>query len=431
MSFTPTPSILGADYERIAAKYRPVFARIRDTALERERQRTLGHEAIGWLKAARFGAARVPVEHGGDGATLPQLFQLLIELAEADSNIAQALRGHFAFVEDRLNAPRGAASAVWLRRFADGEIAGNAWTEVGDVAIGDVITRVSEQDGRWVVNGRKFYSTGSIFADWIDLYARRDGDNADVIAAVRARQPGVTHHDDWDGFGQRTTGSGTSVYDNAVVEAENVFLFSSRFKYQTAFYQLFHLATLAGIARAIVRDVSEQVRQRKRIFSTGNAPAVAQDVQVQQVVGEASAAAYAAEAVAIRAAFASQRAYDAHGSGTPEQERQANIEAELESAQGQIVVSELVLRAATQFFNALSASAASSARSLDRHWRNARTVASHNPIIYKARIVGDWHINGTEPPYIWQIGAGPGKAADTPAAAAAPAPASGAERQPA
>ena len=227
---TTLPSFLGADYERLAAKYRPVIERIRASALQREQQRQLGHDAIGWLKEARFGAVRVPVEFGGDGATLPQLFQLLIELGEADSNVVQALRGHFAFVEDRLNAPRDAANAVWLRRFAAGDLVGNAWTEVGDVAIGQVITRVAQQpDGRWVVNGRKFYSTGCIFADWIDLFAQRDGpgdgDGLDVIAAVRAQQEGVTHHDDWDGFGQRTTGSGTSVYENAEVEEENIFPF--------------------------------------------------------------------------------------------------------------------------------------------------------------------------------------------------------------
>lgn len=408
---TPIPSFLGADYERLAAKYRPVIERIRASALQREQQRQLGHDAIGWLKEARFGAVRVPVEFGGDGATLPQLFQLLIELGEADSNVVQALRGHFAFVEDRLYAPRDAANAVWLRRFAAGDLVGNAWTEVGDVAIGQVITRVAQQpDGRWVVNGRKFYSTGCIFADWIDLFAQRDGpgdgDGLDVIAAVRAQQEGVTHHDDWDGFGQRTTGSGTSVYENAEVEEENIFPFESRFKYQTAFYQLFHLATLAGIARAATRDLAQQVRERKRVFSTGNASSVAQDVQVQQVVGEVAAAAYAAEATAVRAAFAAQRAYDAHWQGSAEEEKQANIEAELESALGQVAISELVLRATTQIFNALGASAASSSKALDRHWRNARTVASHNPLIYKARIVGDWHVNGTEPPYVWQIGAG-------------------------
>ncbi|MDQ0034848.1 alkylation response protein AidB-like acyl-CoA dehydrogenase [Variovorax boronicumulans] len=406
---TATAAWTPYEHSALAQKFRPVFQRIADTALARERNRQLPFEPITWLKEAGFGAVRVPVEHGGGGASIPQLFQLLIELAEADSNVPQALRGHFAFVEDRLNAPPGAARDVWLRRFVKGELVGNAWSEVGAVAIGDVGTRISQKDGRWVANGRKFYSTGSIFADWIDLYARRADNDADVTAAVSTHQPGVVQHDDWDGFGQRTTGSGTSVYENAHIDDENVFPFETRFKYQTAFYQLFHLATLAGIGRAIERDVGHEVRNRQRIYSNGNAQHVSQDAQILQVAGEISALAYAAEATALRATLPAQRAYEARLHGDEAAERQANIDAEIESAQGQIVVSELVLRAGSDLFNALGASAASTSKSLDRHWRNARTVSSHNPTVYKARIVGDWSVNGTEPPYVWQIGSGPGR----------------------
>ncbi|MDR7379365.1 alkylation response protein AidB-like acyl-CoA dehydrogenase [Rhodoferax ferrireducens] len=398
------------DHPALAEKFRPIFQRIADTVLERERTRTLPFEPITWLKQAGFGAVRVPVEHGGGGASIPQLFQLLIELSEADSNVTQALRGHFAFVEDRLNAPASAQRDLWLQRFVAGELVGNAWSEVGSVAIGDVITKVSQKDGEWVANGRKFYSTGSIFADWIDLYARRADNNADIIAAVSTHQPGVVQQDDWDGFGQRTTGSGTSVYTDAKIAEENIFPFETRFKYQTAYYQLFHLATLAGIGRAIERDVAQQVRDRQRVYSNGNASHVSQDAQIQQVVGQISALVYAAEATALRATLPAQRAFEARLQGdNAEAERQANIDAEIESAQGQIVVSELVLRAGTDLFNALGASAASTSKSLDRHWRNARTVASHNPIVYKSRIVGDWRINGTEPPYVWQIGNGTGR----------------------
>ncbi len=67
----------------------------------------------------------------GGGASLPQLFQLLIELAEADSNVPQALRGHFAFAEDRLNAAPGPNRDLWFKRFVDGDIVGCAWTEIG------------------------------------------------------------------------------------------------------------------------------------------------------------------------------------------------------------------------------------------------------------------------------------------------------------
>lgn len=403
------PAVLstGADYETLAARFRPIFARIAEGALDRERHRQLPYEPVRWLKEAGFGAVRVPQVYGGDGASLPQLIQLLIELATADSNVPQALRGHFAFVEDRLNAHDTSNRTEWFRRFVAGELVGNAWTEVGDVKIGNVNTVVSRKQDRWVVNGSKYYSTGSLFADWIDVFATRADTGRQVIAAVKVHQPGVRQQDDWDGFGQRTTGSGTSVFDDAVVEPENLIDFDSRFRYQTSLYQLVLLAVLAGIARAAERDVAHHVRERKRIFSHGNASLVRNDVQVQQVVGQISALAYAAEATAIRAAVPAQRAYEARFGGDDDAERLANIDAEIESAQGQLVVSELALRASTELFNALSASSASERHLLDRHWRNARTVSCHNPLIYKAKVVGDWLINGAEPPYVWQIGGSP------------------------
>ncbi|WP_324727880.1 acyl-CoA dehydrogenase family protein [Pseudomonas chlororaphis] len=401
------PLSVGVDYEALAGRFRPIFSRIAAGAVAREQSRSLPYEAILWLKEAGFGAVRVPVEYGGGGASLPQLFQLLIELAEADSNVPQALRGHFAFAEDRLNAAPGPARDLWFKRFVDGDIVGCAWTEIGSVAIGDVITRVSPDGDKWRLNGEKFYSTGSIFSDWIDVYARRSDTGGDVIAAVRTRQPGIVQSDDWDGFGQRTTGSGTAHFVDAEVETENLIDFATRFKYQTAFYQLVLLATLAGIGRAAVRDVAHEVRNRKRIYSHGNAPRVSEDAQVQQVVGEISALVYAAEASAVRAAEPAQQAYLARFAGNDEAERAANVAAEIQSATAQVVVTELIQRATSELFNALGASDIRQGKALDRHWRNARTVSSHNPVIYKARIVGDWAINGSEPPFVWQIGNGP------------------------
>jgi len=401
----------GTDYEALANRFRPIFAEIAQGALEREITRTLPYEPIKWLKQAGFGAVRVPRKYGGAGASITQLFQLLIELGAADANLPQALRGHFAFVEDRLNSPADELRARWLQRFVAGDLVGNAWSEIGTVALGDVITKVAPHEGHWRLNGSKFYSTGSIFADWIDVYAQRSDNGADVIAVVRVDQPGVRQSDDWDGFGQRTTGSGTSVFDNATVEAENLFDFGTRFKYQTAFYQLVLLAIHAGIGRAALRDVAAEVRGRKRIYSHGNASSVSQDVQVQQVVGQIAALSYAAEATVIRATLPAQRAYETHFGADREAEHAANIDAELETGKAQVIVSELILRATSDLFNALGASAAREGLKLDRHWRNARTVASHNPLIYKARINGAWEINATEPPYVWQIGSGPGQAA--------------------
>ena len=396
----------GVDFEYLANLFRPLFARIALHAADRDRERQLPYEAISWLKDARFGALRLPVSQGGFGASIPQLFQLIIELAEADPNIAQALRSHFAFVEDRLNASRDASQSVWLDRFASGQIVGGAWTETGGVAIGDVRTKVENRSGQWVINGLKYYSTGALFADWLDVYARRADNGGDVIAVVNRNQLGVVIEDDWDGFGQVGTSSGTSRFENASVEAQNIIDFGTRFRYQTAFYQLFHVATLAGIGRAVKRDAATLVSARTRVYSHGNATRVSDDAQIQQVVGELTSWAYAAEAVALRATTAVQQAYEAHFNADEQGEQVANVAAEIESAQSQIVVAELVLRAATHLFDALGASAISVTKGLDRHWRNARTLSSHNPLVYKARIVGDWAINGTEPTYVWQIGDG-------------------------
>lgn len=401
---TSNPLSTGTDYESLAQRFRPIFRQIAAGTLDREQARALPYEPIAWLKKAGFGAVRVPVEFGGDGASIGQLFELLIELAEADSNIPQSLRGHFAFVEDRLNAPPSPERDAWFARFVAGDLVGNGWTEVGAVQIGDVITQATPDGTDFRLSGRKYYSTGSIFADWIDVYARRADTGADIIAVVDARHSGVVQSDDWDGFGQRTTGSGTSVFEQVPVPAAHILPFETRFKYQTAFYQLVLLAVLSGIGRAIERDIAFEVRERKRVYSHGNAPSAHADAQIQQVVGQIAAQVYAAEAATLRSAVPLQRAYEARFGADTEAEDQANIDAEIETAKAQVAVSELILRAATDLFNALGASGISQHKGLDRHWRNARTVASHNPLVYKARIVGDWRINGTPPPFVWQIG---------------------------
>jgi alkylation response protein AidB-like acyl-CoA dehydrogenase len=389
----------GIGYDAAVEKYRPVIERIAARALDAELNRTLPFEQIGWLAEAGFGAARIPVELGGDGLTWPELTRLLIELAAADSNVVQALRGHFALVEDQVHHHPRDDRSEWLGRFAAGEIAGNAWTEPGQ---GGVATRLEGTGDDPRLTGRKYYTTGSIFADWIDAVAKRP-DGSDVAVIVAARQEGVTILDDWDGFGQRLTGTGTTIFDGARVEASAVFEFATRFPYQTALYQHFHLATLAGISQAVERDAAEQVRERKRAFSHNNAALVRHDPQVLGTVGDISARSYVAVAAALRVAEAIEAAHLARDLA-PDAEHAANVRAEIESAQAQVVLSTLVPEAAAELFDGLGASSTSSAKALDRHWRNARTVATHNPHVLKAKVVGDWLVNGTEPVFVWGIG---------------------------
>ncbi|MFJ4224124.1 acyl-CoA dehydrogenase family protein [Microbacterium sp. NPDC089695] len=390
--------------DRLAAareRLRPLFTEIGEGTVAREQGRILPFAEVEALRAAGFGRLRLPVEHGGDGLDWPSFAEVLIELAAADSNLPQIFRGHIAYVEHVLTAPPGAWRDLWLDRLGAGELVGNAWSENGAAAVGTNATRVSRRsDGSWRVDGRKFYTTGSIFADWID--ATVDLDGTTVTALIRREQRGVTVSDDWDGFGQPLTGTGTAVFDDASVDDVDVEPFTARFPFQTAVYQLTLLSVLAGIAAAIERDTATQVRSRTRVYSHGSADRVADDPQVLQIVGELTAVRATARALVLDVAREVQHAADSLGTPSAQD---AVVTAELRSAHAQIVLTDLVPRAASRLFDTLGASAVRSGTALDRHWRNARTVSSHNPWIFKARQLGDHVVNGRVPDFVWAVGA--------------------------
>ena len=229
-----------------------------------------------------------------------------------------------------------------------------------------------------------------------------------VAGFVPMHQPGVTVHDDWDGFGQRTTGTGTLIFDEARVDPRDVGSFDERIRYQTPLYQWILLVVQAGIAVAVERDIAEAVRNRTRNYSHSSAALAKDDPNIQSVVGEISTIAYTARALTRGVAEALQRASETGmAERDSEEDREANLVAEIRSEQAQVMLSELVPRSATLLFDALGASATSTGCALDRHWRNSRTVASHNPVIFKQRAIGDWVLNGAPPPVDWQVGAPP------------------------
>lgn len=385
-------------FEAIAGRFRPIFASIHTAAGERDRERRLPFDAVADLRAAGFARLRLPEAHGGFGLALPEFFGLIIELGEADPNIANIFRAHHGFVEDLLNLPQEFRQwrDEWFSRIGRGETIGSGFSETGDTRLGSHSTQLVREGDIWRLNGEKYYTTGSLYADWIHIGAI-DGDGEPIGALVPTGAEGVEIIDDWDGFGQALTASGTARFTGVKLRREWIKPTSQRFSYSTGFFQLVHLATLSGIGRAATGDLAELVSSRTRVYARGNGQRSSDDPQVLQVVGRIRAAAYAAGAVALKAAEALQAAYEANLSGDPERIALANRNADLEVSQSVTPVTSLVLDAATQLFDALGASAARRVHALDRHWRNARTIASHNPRIYHDRIVGDFAVNGTVP----------------------------------
>ncbi|GGP38629.1 acyl-CoA dehydrogenase family protein [Streptomyces abikoensis] len=371
--------------------------------ITRDLNRELPREQVRAVADAGFSRLRIPKECGGDGLTIPEWGDVLVELAAADSNIPQIFRGHIAFVEDMVHRPDDDYRKLWLGRLLDGEVVGNAWAEAGPTTMGQKNTLFTWKGDELTVSGKKHYTTGSIFADWADVSGIHEGQS--VAGFVSMHQKGVTVHDDWDGFGQRTTGTGTLLLDEASVDPRDVAPFEKRIRYQAALYQWILLVVQAGIAVAVEREVTEAVRNRKRNYSHSSAELAKDDPNIQSLVGEISSIAYTARALTRGVAEALQWASETGVAGRDsEEDREANLVAEIRSEQAQVMLSELVPRSATLLFNALGASATSTGSDLDRHWRNSRTVASHNPVIFKQRAIGDWLLNGTLPPVDWQVG---------------------------
>ncbi len=393
-------------YEALHQRFTDVFTRIADTAVAREQQRELAHQAVTWLREERFGALRVPLAQGGLGASLPQLFRLLIALGEADSNLPQIVRAHFGFVEGRLSSRDSESQDYWLAKVVDGQLWGAAMAERSDTTRNSVTLRAIEPgnvNAGWQLDGEKYYCTGTLYANWIAAVAL-DGDDF-VSVAVPTDATGVTVEDDWDGFGQRLTGSGTTRFNAVKVPNQHIV---RRFKkdelraesYLSAFYQLFHLATLAGIANAVLRDATEFVKGRTRGFGIPGQSSPKDDPLVQRVIGRLSSLAYAARTQVLAVAQVLQEVHEAEQGGHANE--QHYTEAEIRAYQAQQIVLEQVLEATTLLFEVGGASATSEARRFDRHWRNARTLASHNPAIYRERALGNYYLNDISPNAAWR-----------------------------
>lgn len=380
-----------------------LLARIAAGSEERERESKAPFEAIGWIKEAGLGRLRIPVEEGGGGATVRELFETVIALAEADSNVAHILRTHYWFVEQQVVNPDPDARARAIALLNSGAIVGNGFSEQSKHPVGLYFDTAftAEPDGGYRLNGTKYYSTGTLYADYTQIWASApDGRIAGAVIPVD--REGVTIEDDWDGFGQRLTATGTTRLEDVYVADDEYYDIGEPDgplppSYYGAFLQLYLQAVTAGVLRSVRNDAVALVKRRKRNFSHAATPqAPSEDRQVLQVVGDIAAHAYAAEAITVIAAERIQDAVDSVVDGVPTAE--AAEAAQLAAAEAKVAVDGFSYATAAKLFDVGGASATQSIYNLDRHWRNARTISTHNPTFLKASAIGDNIVHGASFP---------------------------------
>lgn len=392
-----------------SAELRHVIDEIGRSVAESERDGTNPHAAIDLVRRSRLGALRVPQADGGGGCSLRELFATIIDLAEVAPDIPHILRTHFWFVEDRLRSTNAPERARWLERIVAGDIFGNAVTELGgSAAVGTWImqTKLLPKGDGFVLNGKKYYVTGSLYSDWVSVQASNENDEV-VASVVPTNREGVVLEDDWDGIGQRRTGSGTGIFTDVAVKAEEILQESSAFTTEEAsvqvktyvigqLCQLILTATIVGIMRNIVSDAVRVVRERARTYSHGSAETAAADPLLQEIIGRISTSTMAAEAVVLAAADAQDDSLASMIDGVADFD--IAHRGSVMAAQAKVIVDELAPRAATLLFDVGGSSAIKRSADLDRHWRNIRTLSSHNPTAYKARALGDYLVNGENLP---------------------------------
>jgi SfnB family sulfur acquisition oxidoreductase len=404
-SFTAVDAVSPVgDATAAAGRLAATFA---DQASARDAERALPHDEVRALKASGLLALSVPAEHGGLDAPASVVAEVFRQLAHADPSLAQIPQSHYTFLEALRLQGSAAQREFFYGLVRDGALFANAQTERGPHAVNvDVTTLAETPHGDYTLTGRKFYSTGALFADWVIVRASLADSSGDeptsttpkVIAFVPRDARGLNFVDDWDGMGQRTTASGSVVLDGVRVPADNVVPFSPIFDEPTvygAYAQLLHAAIDVGIATGALAEGVRQAAKARPHFEA-NVHAATQDPTLIHVAGELTVIVRGAQALLTEAA----RQVDAARADLTED---SAAEASVAVAVAKVAAVRAALEASNVLFELGGTRSASASDNLSRFWRDARTHTLHDATRWKLQHIGGYTLSGTRPPRHGQV----------------------------
>ncbi len=385
-----TASFITGDAEARAVVER-LAAEFRADARQRDQSRSLPAAQIEQLTQAGFFGMSVPRVHGGaevSAATVAHCFRVL---AAADPSIAQIPQNHFCWLPLLRNGSAAQARFFHARVLA-GDRIGNAHSEDTRKRPYDHEHRLRRVDGGWRMSGRKFYSTGALFAQWIPFIGNDEAGRPHMFFAA-AGSPGLQVIDDWSGMGQRTTASGTTVFEDVFVADAQVFPFvaeGAANKARMLLASLIHAAIDQGIAEEVLADARAWIREQNRPWIDNPHETHAEEPFVIQEFGR--------HAVQLRTAGLSLRhAADLVDAARAEPTEDSVLQARLAIADARLNCGNAATTLADRFFTLTGARATLERHGLDRHWRNARTHSLHDPLRWKLFHLGNYHLNGVVP----------------------------------
>ncbi|MFJ5300643.1 SfnB family sulfur acquisition oxidoreductase [Pseudomonas sp. NPDC088368] len=359
----------------------------------RDRERRLPHAELEQFSRSGLWGISVPKAFGGAGVSYVTLAEVIRIISAADGSLGQIPQNHFYALEVlRVNGSPEQQKRLYAEVLA-GQRFGNALAELGTRIAHDRTTRLSRDGKGWRINGRKFYSTGAIYAQRIPTSVI-DDDGIQQLAFVPADTEGLTVIDDWSGFGQRTTGSGSVVFDNVYVSDEDVVPFQTAFERPTTvgpLAQILHAAIDTGIARAAYEDALHFVRTRTRPWIDSGIEKAVDDPLTLHSFGKLGIRLHAAEALLERSGEFLDRA-------RADSSAQNVAEASIAVAEARAISTEISLAAGSTLFELAGSQSTLAEHGLDRHWRNARVHTLHDPVRWKYHAIGNFYLNDVNPP---------------------------------
>jgi SfnB family sulfur acquisition oxidoreductase len=363
-------------------------------AVERDRDRRLPHAEIDRYSQSGLWAITVPRDYGGAGVSAATLAEVTAIISAADGSIGQIPQNHFFVLEALRLTGSEAQKRLWFGRVLAGARIGNALSEAGGRTVHDYATTIQpNDDGKLAINGRKFYSTGALFAHWVAALAKDEQDRV-VFAFISPDAPGVTLIDDWSSFGQRTTGSGTTVFENTLVEPDAVIPFYESFETPTSMGplgQIIHAAVDIGIGRGALAETIDFVRTKSRPWIDSGKETAAEDPYTIAAIGDLTLRQHAADALLARAGYAVDLA-----AREPNEETVAL--ASVAVAEARAWGTEAALAAANKLHELAGTRSTLAQHDLDRYWRNVRVHTLHDPVRWKYAAIGNYYLNGIKPP---------------------------------
>ena len=384
--------ILRTDNEALEAAH-ALAAVAREHAAKRDQQRKLPWSLIEAFTQSGLGSLSIPREFGGPQVSYVTLAEVFAIISAADPALGQIPQNQVGILNLILNTATQAQKEQLFGSVLQGWRIGNAGPERGSKNTLDLKARITADGDAFVINGQKFYSTGALFAHWIAVKALNEA-GKQVIAFVQRATPGLRVVDDWSGFGQRTTASGTVLLNNVRVDADLVvdnWRLNESPNIQGAVSQLIQAAIDLGIAREAIADTVRFVRERSRPWIDAKVERNSDDPYVIADIGKLSIELHAAEALLRRAG----RVLD-EVSASPV-DAQAAARASIAVAEAKVLSTELSLLASEKLFELSGSRATLAEFNLDRHWRNARVHTLHDPVRWKYHAIGAYRLNGTLP----------------------------------